>query len=71
MQTSDLAVIPKGDVTPPFVVRIRLNDAAVVGRLPAGSTGAAAVYTGHVKLAHIVCKVLLRQIAITNLINPF
>jgi hypothetical protein len=36
-----------------------------------GSTGDAAVFTDHVKLAHIIRKVLLRQIAITNYINPF
>jgi formylglycine-generating enzyme len=28
-------------------------------------------YTDHVKLAHIIRKVLLRQIAITNYVNPF
>jgi hypothetical protein len=39
--------------------------------LPAGSTGDAAIYTEHVKLAHIIRKVLLRQIAITNYVNPF
>ena len=40
-------------------------------RLPAGSTGDAAIFTDHVKLAHIIRKVLLRQIAITNYVNPF
>ena len=29
------------------------------------------IFTDHVKLAHIIRKVLLRQIAITNDINPF
>jgi hypothetical protein len=29
------------------------------------------VFTDHVKLAHIIRKVLLRQIAITNYVNPF
>jgi RND family efflux transporter MFP subunit len=71
VQTSGLAVTPKGDVTPPFVARIRLDDAAVADALPAGSTGDAAIYTEHVKLAHIIRKVLLRQIAITNYVNPF
>lgn len=37
---------------------------------PAGSTGDAAIFTEHVKAAHIIRKVLLRQIAITNYINP-
>lgn len=71
VQTSGLAVTPKADVTPPLIVRIRLDDAAVAERLPAGSTGDAAIFTEHVKLAHIIRKVLLRQIAITNYINPF
>lgn len=70
-QTSGLAVTPKAVTTVPFVVRIRLDDAELVRRLPAGSTGTAAVFTEHVKLAHVIRKVLLRQIAITNYINPF
>ena len=71
VQTSGLAVTPRADVTPPFVARIRLDDTAITSALPAGSTGDAAVYTDHVKLAHIIRKVLLRQIAITNYVNPF
>jgi hypothetical protein len=39
--------------------------------LPAGSTGDAAIYTDHVKLAQIIRKILLRQVAITNYINLF
>jgi len=71
VQTSGLAVTPKGDTSPPFVVRIRLDDAEIAQRLPAGSTGDAAIYTDHVKVAHIIRKVLLRQIAIMNYVNPF
>lgn len=71
VQTSGLAVTPKNIASAPFVVRIRLDDTELVGRLPAGSTGDAAVFTEHVKLAHVIRKVLLRQIAITNYINPF
>jgi multidrug resistance efflux pump len=71
VQTSGLAVTPKDVPTAPFVARIRLDDAAVADALPAGSTGDAAIYTDHVKLAHVIRKVLIRQIAITNYINPF
>jgi hypothetical protein len=39
--------------------------------LPAGSTGQAAIYTGHIKASHVIRKVLLRQIAILNYVNPF
>jgi multidrug resistance efflux pump len=71
VQTSGLAVTPKDIPSPPFVVRIRLDDAEIARALPAGSTGDAAIYTDHVKLAHVIRKVLLRQIAITNYVNPF
>jgi RND family efflux transporter MFP subunit len=71
VQTSGLAVTPKEVASAPFVVRIRLDDAGIAGRLPAGSTGDAAIFTDHVKVAHIIRKVLLRQIAIMNYVNPF
>jgi len=53
------------------VVRVKLDDAAFAERLPAGATGTAAVYTEHVKVSHIIRRVLLRQVAILNYINPF
>jgi RND family efflux transporter MFP subunit len=71
VQTSGAAVASKTVASAPFVVRIRLDDAGIAQRLPAGSTGDAAIFTEHVKLAHIIRKVLLRQIAITNYVNPF
>ena len=70
-QTSGTAVLPKGIETVPFVVRVKLDDDEFVRRLPAGSTGTAAIYTDHVKATHIIRRVLLRQIAITNYVNPF
>jgi len=51
VQTSGLAVTPRDVASVPFVVRIRLDDADIARRLPAGSTGDAAVFTDHVKLA--------------------
>lgn len=51
--------------------RIRLDDAALAHRLPTGTTGTTAIFTYRVRAAHIIRKVLLRQIAITNYINPF
>jgi RND family efflux transporter MFP subunit len=71
VQTSGLAVQSKGIEAAPFVARIRLDDAALADRLPAGSTGTAAIFTERVKAAHVIRKVLLRQIAITNYVNPF
>jgi len=70
-QTSGTAVLPKGIEAVPFVVRVKLDDDEFVRRLPAGSTGTAAIYTDHVKPTHIIRRVLLRQIAITNYVNPF
>ncbi|MDM9628916.1 efflux RND transporter periplasmic adaptor subunit [Rhizobium sp. S152] len=70
-QTSGLAVAPKEIASLPLAVRIRLDDKDFADVLPAGSTGAAAIYTDHVKPTHIIRKVLLRQIAITNYVNPF
>ena len=53
------------------MVRVRLDDQDVAKRLPAGSTGTAAIFTEAVKPTHIIRKVLLRQIAILNYVNPF
>jgi RND family efflux transporter MFP subunit len=70
-QVSGTAVAPKEIQSAPFVVRVRLDDDALAKRLPAGSTGTAAVFTEAVKPTHIIRKVLLRQIAILNYVNPF
>lgn len=71
VQTSGLAVTPKAIQSAPFAVRVRLDDQDFAAKLPAGSTGAAAIFTDHVKAAHVVRKVLLRQVAILNYVNPF
>ena len=55
----------------PFVVRIGLDDKSILERLPAGSTAVAAIFTDHVKPATSSGKVVLRQLAILNYINPF
>jgi RND family efflux transporter MFP subunit len=70
-QTSGTAVMPKAIEAAPFVVRIRLDDAEVARNLPAGSAGTAAIYTDHLKPTHIVRRVVLRQVAILNYVNPF
>lgn len=71
VQTSGVAVAPRAIEAAPFVVKVRLDDAALAQRLPAGATGTAAIFTDHVKVAHIIRRVLLRQVAILNYINPF
>jgi RND family efflux transporter MFP subunit len=70
-QVSGTAVAPKEIQSAPFVVRVKLDDEALAMRLPAGSTGTAAIFTDAVKPTHIIRKVLLRQIAILNYVNPF
>ncbi|KLK90863.1 RND transporter [Microvirga vignae] len=70
-QVSGLAVKPSEVQAAPFVVRIRLDDQEIARRLPAGSIGLAAIYTNHVKAAHVIRKVVLRQTAILNYVNPF
>lgn len=71
VQASGLATTPKQVQSAPFVVRVVLDDQAFARTLPAGSTGDAAIFTERVKAAHVIRKVLLRQIAILNYINPF
>lgn len=70
-QSGGLAVAPSEIQAVPFVVRIRLDDQDLARRLPAGSTGTAAIYTEHVQIAHVIRKVVLRQSAILNYVNPF
>jgi hypothetical protein len=70
-ETSGSAVTPKAIEAAPFVVRVKLDDTGVAQRLAAGATGTAAIFTDHVKVSHIIRRVLLRQVAILNYINPF
>jgi multidrug resistance efflux pump len=71
LQASGMAVAPKAIEAAPFVVRVRLDDAEMAQNLPAGTTGTAAIYTEHLKPTHVVRRVILRQIAIVNYVNPF
>jgi hypothetical protein len=48
-QASGLAVTPKAVESAPFVVRVKLDDQELSKRLPAGSTGTAAIFTEAVK----------------------
>ena len=56
----------------PFFVRLKMDkkDENVTKGLVAGSLGSAAIYTGHVKPASIIRKVMIRLTAIMNYINP-
>jgi multidrug resistance efflux pump len=70
-QVSGAAVAPKTVQVAPFVARVKLDEAAFAASLPAGSAGDAAIFTDRVEATHVIRKVLLRQIAILNYINPF
>jgi multidrug resistance efflux pump len=70
VQASGLAVTPREVQSAPFAVRVKLDDSDVARRLPAGSAGTAAIFTAHVRPSHVIRRVLLRQIAILNYINP-
>ncbi|WP_077960718.1 HlyD family secretion protein [Ensifer adhaerens] len=70
-RVSGTAVTPEAVSAAPFIVRVKLDDQAFAARLPAGATGDAAIFTDRVKAAHVIRRVLLRQIAITNYVNPF
>jgi hypothetical protein len=63
--------MPRAVEAVPFVVRVKLDDAGFADSLPAGSAGAAAIYTDHLKPTHMVRRVILRQYAILNYVNPF
>ena len=69
--TSGTAVTPKQIVAAPFVIRVKLDNSKFAASLPAGTVGDAAIYTPHIKPSHIIRKVILRQIAILNYVNPF
>ena len=64
------AVTPRQLTAAPFVVRVKLDDPKLAASLPAGTAGDAAIYTERIKPSHIIRKVILRQIAIVNFVNP-
>ena len=70
-QPGGLAVAPSEVQSAPFVVRITLDDQELARRLPAGSIGLAAIFTDRVQASHVIRKVVLRQTAILNYVNPF
>ncbi|MBN9536194.1 MAG: HlyD family secretion protein [Alphaproteobacteria bacterium] len=71
VQTSGQAVAPGLVRAAPFVVRVKLDDEAFAQSLPAGAVGEAAIFTNHVRPSHLIRRVILRQIAILNYVNPF
>lgn len=70
-QASGTAVQPVNIQPQPFVVRVALDDPAIAAKLPAGTTGTAAIYTSSAKPTHIIRRVMIRMSAWLNYINPF
>lgn len=70
IQVSGIAIAPQGVQTAPFVVRVALDDKEFANSLPAGSSGDAAIFTDRARITYIIRKIMLRQIAILNFINP-
>jgi RND family efflux transporter MFP subunit len=68
---SGTAVTPQDVQAVPFVVRVTLDDQNAARRLPAGAAGDGAIFTQRVKAAHVIRKVILRQIAILNYVWPY
>jgi RND family efflux transporter MFP subunit len=71
VKPSGFAVTPPDVEAAPFAVRVRLDNGALTERLPAGAAGTAAIFTEHVKVTHVIRRVMLRMTAILNYINPF
>ena len=67
VQPSGLAVTPKQVQSAPFVVRVDARRCRDRQHPPAGTTGEAAIFTDHVKAAHVIRRVMLRMTAIYEL----
>jgi RND family efflux transporter MFP subunit len=55
----------------PFAVSVELDDPAVAAKLPAGTTGEAAIYTDSVRATHIIRRVMIRMSAYLDYVIPF
>lgn len=71
LQTSGTAVTPAAVQAAPFFVRLRLDDEESAKALPVGAAGTAVIFTDRAVPTQIVRRIILRQIAILNYVNPF
>jgi multidrug resistance efflux pump len=71
IQVSGVAIAPQATQTVPFVVRVALDDKEFATSLPAGSSGDSDIFTDRVRITYIIRRIMLRQIAILNYVNPF
>jgi RND family efflux transporter MFP subunit len=70
-QATGSAVTPANIQAAPFVVRVALADPSLAARLPAGTTGEAAIYTDSAKVTHIIRRIMVRMTAYLNYVLPF
>ncbi len=54
----------------PFLIRIAMDDPAMLDGLLPGSVGDVAIYTNSVAATHVIRKVMIRMTAILNYLNP-
>jgi multidrug resistance efflux pump len=71
LEVSGLAVSRQGLQAAPLIARVALDDKEFAARLPAGSTGEAAIFTDRLAVVELARRVMLRQVAILNYVNPF
>ena len=70
MPLSGFAPEPRSSAPGPFFVRLRLADETIARSLPSGALGSVAIYTGEVRSAHIIRRVMIRMEAWMNYLNP-
>ena len=70
-QTSGTAVGSLDSQPAPFGVRVELDNSAIANRLPAGTTGLAAIYTNSMPPTHIVRRVMIRMSTYLDYVIPF
>ncbi len=68
---SELVEIPQSVWPAPFFVRVVLDEEAVARRLPLGTVGTVAIYTGTSRPTYIIRRVMMRMEAWLNYINPY
>ncbi len=68
---SELVEIPQSGWPAPFFVRVVLDEETVARRLPLGTVGTVAIYTGTSRPTYIIRRVMMRMEAWLNYINPY
>ena len=65
-----MAVQPTTVPPGPFSVRLRLDDPEVEAGLLPGAVGSVAIYTSHVRMTHVIRRVMIRMTSIMNYVSP-